>query len=130
MQLLNRFQTTLVSSLFLLLAACTSENYEQQDKIIGRWTLDDALRNGKPTTSLEDIFFEFYKDGSIKTNFNLTGTTETGRYTFLNEKVLKQDTELSLEYNIENLNDSILVLSTQLQGVAFKLLLTKHIQEQ
>ena len=103
---------------------------EQTSQLIGHWDLQQALRNGKPAASLEDIFFEFYENGSVRTNFNLSGETETGSFTLSKENMLKQEGGLNLEYIIEELNDSILILSTELQDVAFKLLLNrKNLEE-
>ena len=125
------YRTTLLAMTTCLCLYCEPESGNQQNsRIIGHWDLQQALRNGKPATSLEDIFFEFYENGSIKTNFNLSGETETGTFAISKDNVLQQEGGLNLDYIIEELNDSILILSTELQESAFKLLLNrKNLEE-
>lgn len=61
----------LISGIFLF--SC-KQVVEYQD-IEGNWTLIRATRNGKPTQTLENVFFDFSKENRMMTN--LLGSENT-----------------------------------------------------
>lgn len=98
------------------------------DLLIGRWDIEEALRNNKVTESLSDLYYEFSKDGTMKTN--LSGATETGKYELDEQTLVVQDTRMDATYQVETLSDSFLVMSTVLQKFNFKLTFQRVIQEE
>ena len=106
--------------------ACQEEQSEFKDKVYGRWELTEALRNDRPAASLENIFFEFYEDGKMVTNFNATGDTQSSEYAISGNRIRQKNNELSPEYIIEEASDTSLILSTELRNFDFKLLLRKE----
>ncbi len=123
-----RITVVLLTSFFLI--TCQKGKNEKVATIIGKWELEEALRNGRPAASLEDIFFEFFADGSMRTNFNLTGNSETGTFEIFKGELRQRETQLHLNYNIIELNDSVLILSTKLRDADFQLLLSRRRLEQ
>ena len=116
---------------FILLAVlmcfgCAKDENTEMDLIVGRWSIQEALRNGKPAASLEDVFFEFYENGSIRTNFNMTGDTQEGTFSIDQDLTLKQESgDNPIDYLIQEITDSTLILSTELKNIPFKLLLSR-----
>ena len=112
-----------------LLTGCQEEQSDKKEELIlGRWEIQQAYRNGKTTESLEQLYFEFYKDG--KMNTNLLGATETASYEMENGTLLQRDSQMDINYNIQELNDSILVMTTQLRSFDFQFRLRRSIQEE
>ena len=61
-----------------LLTGCQDEQTSSKEELIlGRWEIQQAYRNGRTTESLEELYFEFYKDG--KMNTNLLGSSSLRR---------------------------------------------------
>lgn len=98
------------------------------DLLIGHWEIEEALRSGKPTESLSELYYEFSKDGSMKTN--LTGATETGKYEVDGQILSQMDTRMDTDYQIETLNDSFLIMTTVLRKLNFKFVLNRVIEEE
>lgn len=108
------------------LLACQSTNMEETAQLlIGRWEIEQATRNGSPTESLANLYFEFTTDGTLMTNMNMTGEAEQGTYELKNNQVLQRNTQLSADYNIEEITDANLILSTELNGTSFRFDLKK-----
>lgn len=109
--------------------SCTEEGPSiDPDLLIGRWEIQEALRSGKPTETLSELYYEFTKDGTMKTN--LTGATETGKYELNDNILMQQDTRMDTDYQIESVNDSFLVMSTVLRKLNFKFALNRVIEEE
>jgi hypothetical protein len=96
---------------------------ETAQLLVGRWELEQALRNGSPTESLTDLYFEFTSDGKLMTN--IAGLPEEGTYELKKEQLLQRNTQIDADYTIEEIADSNLVLSTDLRGYAFRFLFKK-----
>jgi len=122
----TRFKVFFLLLLTVLSNACQEEKSEFKDKVYGRWELTEALRNDRPAASLENIFFEFYEDGKMVTNFNATGDTQTSEYAISGNRIRQKNNDLSPEYIIEEASDTSLMLSTELRNFDFKLLLRKE----
>lgn len=121
-------KTTLVFTLLInFFWACTPEAEDLTKDLIGRWDISEATRNGKPAPSLADLYFEFFNDGSMRTN--ISGVEEEAVYQLENRKLLQRESQLQLDYDIEEINDSTLVLSTVTRGFTIRILLEKTIQE-
>lgn len=123
----SRIFIVFISFIFAGSIACTSDSTQVEDKtssyLIGRWDIQQASRNGKPTESLDELYFEFFEDGAMRTN--LTGATQSGTYS-LTEKVIQQrETQMDADYNIEEISDTTLTINTTLKGQVFKFYLHK-----
>lgn len=118
--LTNIFLITLIFAV----SACSSENAADSpaNKILGRWEIQEASRNGQITESLAQLYYDFAADGKMQTN--LSGATESGTYEINDMKLLQKDMQINAEYNIESLSDSLLVLTTKLRNSNFKFILT------
>ena len=118
---------------FLLMGilACGSEPQEEEspNQLLGRWDIRQAMRNGQPTESLDDLYFEFFQDGKMSTNLN-NGTIENASYEVEGNTIRQRESQFPVDYTIEEVNDSILVLSTEIRNYKFKFLLDKTIQEE
>ena len=117
--------------LFLLGFACTSDSDEakqMQEQLIGKWELIEAYRNGSLAESLDDLFFEFYGDGKMRTN--ISGSTQQSEYQLDGQVILQSagDDGMELSYEITNISDSTLTLNTNLRRYQFKFELGKAIQ--
>lgn len=110
-------------SLLLLLVtgsfACRQEqNKKTEELILGRWEIQEAFRNGRPTESLAELYFEFLPDGKMSTN--LTGAPENAHYEIDGNQLRQTESQLPADYIIEELSDTALVLTTQLRGFDFQ----------
>lgn len=94
--------------------ACKKDNENNTDLLVGRWEVEEATRNGRPTESLAELYFEFTPDGGLMTN--VTGIPEEGTYEVSGDKILQRDTQLEAEYNIEELSADNLILTTELSA--------------
>lgn len=114
----------LLLALFItLFTACKKENENALEMIVGRWEVEEAFRNGRPTESLAELFFEFTPDGQLTTN--ITGAPEAGTFEVRGDKVLQRNTQLEADYNIEEITTDKLVLTTELRGYSFKFSMNK-----
>jgi len=113
---------------FLLLAvvaiACSDSEEANLEKFIpGRWELKQGLRNGRLTQTLAGTFYEFFPDGKMRTN--LGGSTEEATYEITGDILFQKSKRLPVEYKIEDISDSNLVLSMSLRNIPFQLTLQK-----
>ncbi|HMO41146.1 MAG TPA: hypothetical protein PKC76_14880 [Saprospiraceae bacterium] len=104
-------------------AACRKDNSEIAQLIVGRWEVQEALRNGRPTESLADLYFEFAPDGKLMTN--VSGVPEEGMYELKGEKVLQRNIRFEGDYNVLEISSEKLVMTTEIQGFAFRFTLGK-----
>ena len=111
-----------------LLASCQSrQENDNQDIILGKWEIRQAYRNGRLTESLDELYFEFFQDG--KMNTNILGMPESSIYAIKGNQLQQREGQLDIDYTIEELSDSLLVLSTELRGYNFRLSLKRTIRE-
>ena len=110
-----------LACILILPVACTDSKTTQNEQLIlGRWELVQAVRNGKPTDSMNGIFFEFKEEGKMTSNFNLAVEERQLQYT-IDKNLLDQIGEENLKYIIEKLTNSELILTTNYQGLEFQL---------
>jgi hypothetical protein len=117
----------LSGSLLILLImsqmACKSEPKENYDSIYGKWELETATNNGKPTELLTGLFFEFSEDGSMRTN--VTGTPESVNFAVAEGIITQREGRFDIDYEIKSLNDTLLTLSTRIRNAGFQFRLSK-----
>lgn len=127
----SRIQLLFLLTLSSFSFACTSDaklDKKSQNKVIGKWEIKEAFRNGKLTESLDDLFFEFYEDGQMRTN--ILGAGMQANYDFSNGKIKQEagDNGIELEYLVETVTDTSLILSTVLRRYDFKFNLQRNVE--
>lgn len=128
MKLNSLFRSALLLSMALSGFSCGSGPGNQQELLLGRWELDKATSNGKPTERLAGLFFVFDADGSMRTNLPLPGMKEDSRYELSGPELRQYSDETPDEvyYTIEEIGDSTMILNTELQNFRFSFLLRKR----
>ncbi len=111
-----------ISSIILVLILFVSTNIScsadrsNDEKLDGRWSVVDALRNGRKTGTLQDAFFEFRADTLMTTNI----FGEEQGYDFeLTSGGFKQLGSPEIDYVIERLKGDTLVFSTVINRYNF-----------
>lgn len=98
----------------ILFAACDPEPPKQErnyaEEIQGHWEVFEAIRNEKPTTTLEDAYFDFETDGNAI--LNLMGADQKAKYEVAAKSIKITGTQMDGDYKIESLSGDTLVLST------------------
>lgn len=115
--------------LFLALGAslitCKNEPVETIDsqKIIGKWQISSATRNGDATKTLDNLYFSFFEDGKMETN--LPTISGSSNYTLDGSTIEQRKDKQEVNYTIESVGDSTLVLNTKIRDFDFRLVLAK-----
>lgn len=122
-----KYLGTLLCAIALAAAAasCKKEPDPTTDQLQGRWELQEGFRNGRPTESLTDLYFEFGQEGKMVTNLPVTDVPTEASFTARKGKIEQQQGDVKLEYQIEQLDDSLLVLATKLRNYDFRFVLKK-----
>ncbi|MEZ5043172.1 MAG: hypothetical protein R2828_24965 [Saprospiraceae bacterium] len=120
---------TIIVGLFLLSPfGCKNESTGNSELLLGRWDIREAKRNGQTTESLDQLFFEFFQDGSMRTN--ILGTVEEATYQFDNTTLKQRESQVEIDYNVESLTDSFLVMTATINRFNFQFRLGKTIEEE
>ncbi|MEP7269783.1 MAG: hypothetical protein ABI844_19360 [Saprospiraceae bacterium] len=90
-----------------------------RDLINGNWTVTNAIRNNRPTQTINGAIFTISEG---KMTHNLYGIDKTYDFTMVDSTLLASD---QTKYKIEFLTDSILVINTVLQTFHFKMSLKR-----
>lgn len=105
----------LIGGLLLLLLiafGCEPEPAKENlfDKVIGNWDVTQAIRNEKPTTTLEDAYFKFENDKTVI--LNLDGNDQSATFEMKGKTIKIKGTSLEGDFQILKLQDSSMILST------------------
>lgn len=122
------FQTTLLIFGLSIAVACGEDDVHDTDLILGRWDIQEALRGGRPTESLDNLFFEFFEEGKMRTN--ITGTPTNASYEISGDQLLQRGGPLEADYTIQSLTDSALILTAIINKLDFKLEFARTVQEE
>lgn len=125
MRLFTLFALVLVSILF---SQCAPDSAEEKEPTLnevlpGTWLLVNASRNGKPTSTLEGVYFNFDTLGMVKTNLSgieLNAVCNIEESTFSYKE--GQETRL---YNTEIIHQDTINISTKIRIFDFALLLSR-----
>lgn len=107
----------------LLSTSCSNDSDNKADFLYGKWEIDTAYRNGNITELLSGLFFEFSADGSMRTN--ITGNPESVRFEIDETKITQREGRIDLDYEIVELNDSSLIIKTNIRNSRLQLNLKK-----
>lgn len=128
MQATRFFQSALLLVCLSFATACGDDTIENDDLILGRWDIQEALRSGRPTESLDKLFFEFFEEGKMRTN--ITGSTVDCTFKIDGDQLLQRGGPLEADYTIQTLTDSVLVLTALINKFDFRLQFTRTLQEE
>ena len=114
--------------LLILCSQCASEPAKEKEPTLsevlpGTWQLVSASRNGKPTTTLEGVYFNFDTLGMVKTNLSgieLNTACEIQESTFSYKE--KQEERL---YQAEIIHKDTISISTKIRIFDFALVLSR-----
>lgn len=121
----------LIACIFAMVSLFACKNEEQADKrqlLLGRWEIENATRDGSRAPSVEGLYFIFYEDGALQTN--IAGSAETASYNIDGPVIQQRESRFEIDYAIEELNDSSLVLTTELRNAQFRFSLKKKAAEE
>jgi hypothetical protein len=104
--------------------SCEDDNATQEADLLGKWTITTALRDDKPTTTMDGMYFEFAEEGKLTTN--MTGEAETYQYEVDDEQIFQREGTIEANYKIESRLDNELVLTTSLGGKSFRITLARE----
>lgn len=114
-------------SLFILLlgafTACEPDTEKIDDKVVGRWEITQAYRDGQPTGTLDQLFFEFLPSGRMRTN--LSGAEEEAAYEISDATIQQRESRIEADYQVQEVTDSTLEMTTKLRDFNFRFVLKK-----
>jgi len=108
--------------------SCRQEPANDTDDLVGYWEIEEAFRNGQLTESLDELYFEFFQDGTMRTN--ISGVPAEASYELQGEKVLQRESEMDIDYTVQGLTDTTLTLSTTIRDFDFRFVLNKRIPQE
>lgn len=120
---MRKIHALLILSVLFSAMACGTDKPNVEEFLPGRWTVVEATRNDRPTTTLGDLFFEFAPDGRINTNIN--GATETMRFTLDDNIIQQRQGSLDADFKVEAISDREMTMTTTLFSADFKMRLVK-----
>ena len=108
--------------------ACSNDEVQDTELILGRWDLQEGLRDGQPTESLDELYFEFFEEGKMRSN--ITGATVDGSYEINGDQLEQRGGPMEVDYTIQALNDTMLLLTAKIHNRDFKLQFARTVQEE
>ncbi len=100
-----------------VLMGCNSDEEAVLRKLSGRWLLREAISNGRPTERMSSLYYEFNPDGSLSTN--LSGSPQQQAFELDGNQLTQLGDPMTVQYEIVKLEDSVLVLKTQINQYDF-----------
>jgi len=123
---MKNLHSTLLLAVFLTSAtSCKKDSDATAKMLMGRWELQEGFRNGQPSESLAGLFFEFGVEGKMSTNLPLMELSSKSTFSADPEKIIQRQGETEVEYQIETLSDSVLIVNTKLRNYDFRFVLKK-----
>ena len=116
-----------LSLLLFLFSACQEEPETpiyDKEHLYGRWELTDAWRNQKRTEMLVGTFYEFDRQGIMKTNFNMEMTPKDFPYEFDGKAISQKSTPESILL-IDSLSHSTFIFYMVFNNSTFKMAMGK-----
>ena len=125
MKVLKTLSYSFLIAIITSFVACTSGGESLETNLLyGHWDIKSAQRDGHPTETLTNTFFEFKEEGKMITNFNLEGVEVSGDFEIEGLNITQKG-EPEINYSVEKLEEDKLVLLTKLMDYSFTLNLKK-----
>ncbi len=103
----------------IMLWACSHDRRaEGEVSLEGYWGLTQASINGKSSDRLSSLYFEFVRDSLVHTN--ILGEDASYPYRQTETEIIQQSVP-EIVYSIDQLSDTLLTLTTQIQNADFVL---------
>ena len=109
------------------MSCCTDDNAIQESDLLGRWKIETGYRNGKPSESLDALFFEFREEDKLLTNMNITGEEETCDFELDGQAIFQRNGSLDVDYTIVLYKPDSLILTTELRKKKMKFVLFREL---
>jgi hypothetical protein len=120
-----KWHSLVFASFFMFLLACQSDSSSSADvsaaDLVGRWEIREATRSGQPTETLNGAFMQFEADGNMASN--LVGTNESLQYELNGSILIQRGGRMDLDFTVESITDSVLILSMTMRDTPFKMTL-------
>lgn len=114
------FSTMLLAVLFGL--ACNDDD-ATAEQLLGKWSVTAAERDKKPTETLNGMYFDFASGEQLLSN--ISGEDAQYTYEVAAGEILQRGGVIEADYNIEELTDSQLILTTVIRGKPFRLIFAR-----
>jgi len=111
----------------LTIVSCEDDNATQESDLLGKWNITQAFRDNKPTTTMDEMYFEFAEEGILTTN--MTGEAEAYQFEVDDEQISQRAGTIDADYKIESRLDNELTLTTTLGGKSFRMTLERETNE-
>lgn len=117
----NKSRFAILVVCFSVLVGCHQDD-ALRAKLRGRWHVVSAERNGRTTSTLEDAYFFFENDSILYTNILRNNISVNYR---VQENQILQGGAQSIVYDIVEISDDSLILSSKIRDYDFKFFLVK-----
>ena len=124
----NFIQVTIGILIVLFIFSCKNNEKLRQNALLGNWQIANATRDGRRAPSVEGLYFNFFEDGTLQTN--IASSPETATYQVDGDIIQQRESRFEIDYTIEELNDSSLVLTTELRSSFFRFFLERVEEEE
>lgn len=121
---MKKFRAIMVAGMLIALSACSRQPDIQEIVQGGRWVAASATRDGKPTGTLTDLYFEFHPNDSLITN--ITGVPGEMRWYVQDGVIQQRKGSFDADYKVEKVSADEIEVSTTLNGSAFVIQLLKQ----
>lgn len=111
--------------LIAIITACDNDPKTEVDtaQLLGKWEVNAATRDGKETSTLDQLYFTFSEDNSMETNMPTLDQAST--YELKGSEIQQNGNGVENSYTIESLNDAELILITTIRNTEFRMVLNK-----
>lgn len=112
-------------TLIAIITACNNDSKSEVDTnlLLGKWEVKQATRDGKETSTLDQLYFTFSEDGSMETNMPTLDRVST--YELSGSAIQQNGNGVENNYTIESLSDAELILITTIRNTEFRMILNK-----
>ncbi|HRD81778.1 MAG: hypothetical protein IAE84_19175 [Saprospiraceae bacterium] len=111
-------------SVLLFFIACSVKPDIQEVLPGGRWVVASATRDGKPTGTLTDLYFEFHANDSLVTN--ITGVPGEMRWYVQDGVIQQRKGSFDADYKVQKMTADEMEVATTLNGSEFVILFSKR----
>ncbi len=123
----SRHHQALLLAVVLLWSSC-GDGKEASDglagRLMGRWELEKAWRNGRQTETLAGIYYEF-ADGNVLTT-NMTPSLQEESYVYeVKGQQIVEKTGREVLYTISEFQDSVMSISLTIHDFPFRLMVRR-----